>query len=345
MCITRNFTAFRVVSLLAAVTTVTPQIMLPLVGDLAPPHRRAMSLSIVTSGNLLGILIARILSGIVTQYTAWRNIYWLALGLQYLIWILLWLFMPDYPRTTSGLSYFTTLWTIMLMLKKHAVLVQACLISFATSACFTSYWTTLTFLLAGPPYHYSTLVIGLFALIGIAAMCLGPVYAKVFIDKLVPAISVYVGLFTDLVGVVIGTYIGAFTVAGPIIQALGLDAGMQVTQIANRSSIYAVEPKGRNRVNTAFMVMTFLGQITGTAAGNRLYARSGWVASGSLSVGLLGTAVIINSIRGPYETGWVGWSGGWTIRKRNKMSADGITEEKPSGLAKVDSQDRPTSQC
>lgn len=251
--------------------------MLPLVGDLAPPHRRAMSLSIVTSGNLLGILIARVLSGVVVEYTVWRNIYWLALGLQYAIYTLLWLSMPDYPRTTTGLNYFKTLWTIFGMLKKHAVLVQACLISFTTSACFTSYWTTLTFLLAAPPYQYSTLAIGLFALIGIAAMCLGPVYAKVFIDKFVPAMSVFVGLIIDLIGVCIGTYIGTTTVAGPIIQALGLDAGMQITQIANRSSIYAVEPKGRNRVNTAFMVMTFLGQITGTSAGNHLYARHGWV--------------------------------------------------------------------
>ena len=311
--------------------------MLPLVGDLAPPHRRAVSLSIVASGNLTGILIARILSGVVTQFTAWRNIYWLALGLQYIIWILLWLFMPDYPRTTSGMNYFKILWTIVLMMKKHAVLVQACLISFTASACFTSYWTTLTFLLSAPPYQYSTLVIGLFALIGVAAMCLGPVYAKVFIDKFVPVVSVFIGLLIDLIGVCIGTYIGTFTIAGPIIQALGLDAGMQITQIANRSSIYAVEPKGRNRVNTAFMVMTFLGQITGTAAGNHLYARRGWVASGSLSVALLGFAAIVNSVRGPYERGWFGWSGGWTIRKRNMMSADGVTEEKSLGLAAIDS--------
>ena len=226
------------------------------------------------------------------------------------------------------------------MLKKHAVLVQAGLISFTASAAFTSYWTTLTFLLAGPPYHYSTLVIGLFALLGIAAMCLSPVYAKLFIDKFVPAISVFIGLFLDIVGAVIGTYIGTFSVAGPIIQALGLDAGMQISQIANRSSIYAVEPKGRNRINTVFMVLTFLGQITGTAAGNKLYAQHGWVASGSLSVALIGFGVVVNSIRGPYEKGWIGWGGGWTITKRNKMSADGMTVEKPSELARADSAEK-----
>lgn len=57
--------------------TVTPQLMLPLVGDLAPPHRRASSLSIVVSGLALGMLIARLLSGILANFTSWRNIYWL----------------------------------------------------------------------------------------------------------------------------------------------------------------------------------------------------------------------------------------------------------------------------
>jgi predicted MFS family arabinose efflux permease len=140
---------------LTGITTVTPQLMLPLVGDLAPPPKRAAALSIVSAGNLLGILIARLLSGIVTNYTSWRNIYWIALGLQYAIFSLLWLFMPDYPSTnTSGMNYFKLLWSILMMLKKHPVLVQSCLIAFCTSAPFTDFWTTLTFLLAGDPYNY-----------------------------------------------------------------------------------------------------------------------------------------------------------------------------------------------
>jgi predicted MFS family arabinose efflux permease len=155
LCLTKSFKVFAAISFLTGITTVTPQLMLPLVGDLAPPHKRAAALSIVSAGNLLGILIARLLSGIVTNYTSWRNIYWIALGLQYSIFSLLWLFMPDYPTTnTGGMNYFKLLWSILLMLKKHPVLVQSCLIAFCTSAPFTDFWTTLTFLLAGDPYNY-----------------------------------------------------------------------------------------------------------------------------------------------------------------------------------------------
>jgi predicted MFS family arabinose efflux permease len=154
--------------------------MLPLVGDLAPPHRRATALSIVVSGLLLGMLIARLLSGILTQYTSWRSIYWFSFGTQYLILILLFFFMPDYPSTNpGGLNYFSMLYSILKMLFKHPVLVQACLVGFMVSSTFTSFWTTLTFLLSSPPYSYTPVTIGLFALIGIGAMCFGPFYCTV----------------------------------------------------------------------------------------------------------------------------------------------------------------------
>ncbi|KAG9618437.1 MFS general substrate transporter, partial [Aureobasidium melanogenum] len=69
VCVTSNLAAFTAISFITAVTTVTPQLMLPLVGDLAPPSKRAASLSIVTSGLLLGMLIARLLSGVLTNFT------------------------------------------------------------------------------------------------------------------------------------------------------------------------------------------------------------------------------------------------------------------------------------
>ena len=183
--------------------------MLPLVGDLAPPHRRATALSIVVSGLILGMLMARLLSGIVANYVSWRIIYWIAFGLQYLILILLWLYMPDYRKTNETPSiaraYPSLLWDIVRMVFKHPVLVQACLIGLFTSTTFTSYWTTLTFLLAGSPYHYDSLKIGLFALIGIGSISWGPIFARTFMEKHVPLLSVMIGQIIVLTGVIVGT--------------------------------------------------------------------------------------------------------------------------------------------
>lgn len=295
--------------------------MLPLVGDLAPPEKRAHALSLVVSGLLAGILVARILSGVVTEYSSWRNIYWIAFAMQYLVVILLWLFMPDYPVTNyGGLNYFKMLWDMVLMLMKHPVLVQACLIGFFTSASFTSYWTTLTFLLAEPPYEYSSLVIGCFAFIGLGAMVLVPLYAKTVIDRFVPLFSIILGESICLIGVIIGTYTGTFTVAGPIIQAFAIDVGLQTTQIANRAAIYTIEPKARNRLNTVYMVSAFSGQLMGTGVGNKVYAQGGWIQSGSASVGFICIALVISFVRSPWNEGWIGWKGGWNLRPREFRS-------------------------
>ncbi|KAH8665760.1 major facilitator superfamily transporter [Tricladium varicosporioides] len=327
LCITNSFAVFLALSFITAVSTVTPQLMLPLVGDLAPAHKRAMSLSIVVSGLLLGMLIGRLLSGILTQFTSWRSIYWFSFGMQYLIFILLFLFMPDYPSTNpGGLNYFKMLWSIVQMVWTYPVLVQACLVGFLTSSTFTSFWTTLTFLLAGKPYEYSSSTIGLFALIGIGAMCFGPFYSKAIIDRFVPLFSVFLGLAYTLIGVTLGTFLGPFSISGPIIQAFLIDLGLQTSQIANRSAIYTIAPKARNRVNTAYMVAVFCGQLTGTAVGNRVYAEGGWKASGGTSMGFVGLALILCLVRGPWEEGWVGWSGGFGVRRRDL----GLKKEEPA---------------
>ena len=168
--------------------------------------------------------------------------------------------MPDYPvKNPGGRNYFRMLWDRVIMLTTYPVLVQACLVGFSISSTFASYWTTLTFLLADPPYEYNSLVIGLFALIGLGAMTLGPPYSKAVIDRFVPLFSTILGECMCLVGVIVGTYTGTFTVASPIIQAFAIDIGLQTSQIANRAAIYTLEPKARNRLNTVYMVFVFSG--------------------------------------------------------------------------------------
>lgn len=290
--------------------------MLPLVGDLAPAHRRATSLSLVVSGLSLGMLVARLLSGVVANFTDWRNIYWFAFGAQWCIFILLFLFMPDYPsKNPGGLNWFQMMWSILHMLLTEPLLVQACLINFLMSSIFTSFWTTMSFLLSSPPFNYSSLTIGLFALIGIFIICWGPVYSRFIIDRIQPLYSCLLGIGIEVTGVAIGTFIGTFTVAGPIIEAMVIDLGNQACNIANRTAINDINPKARNRVNTCYMLAAFTGQLTGTAVGNRLYAMGGWKASGSCNIGFLGAALFICFVRGPREKRWFGWSGGWNIRR------------------------------
>lgn len=273
----------------------------------------------------MGILIARILSGILANYTSWRNVYWMALGTQILVLALLWLFMPDYPATnpTKTLDivkrYPKILWSIVMLYPRYPDLVQAGLLSFCTFFTVASFWTTLTFLLSEAPYNYNTFIIGLFGLIGACNMFFSPLYGQYIVRPLdAPLLSAIVGQVVDLVGLVIGTFIGKSNVAGPVLIALLLDAGLMITQISNRMAIHHVEPLGRNRVNTAFVIMLYLGQLVGTKAGNLVYQEyGGWVASGGLSIAVIAFSLVVIIVRGPHEKGWIGWHGGWRRQCRN----------------------------
>lgn len=80
------------------------------------------------------------------------------------------------------------------------------------------------------------------------------------------------------------------------------------------------------------MVSVFSGQLMGTAVGNKLYAQAGWIASGSASLGFTGAALAICFARAPWEKGWVGWSGGWGLTRRdlgpaNKSDPESATEQ------------------
>ena len=89
LAITSSLVAFEILSFFVGVCTVVPQILMPLAADLAPPERRASALSIVLAGLLFGVLIARVLAGVVAQFVTWRVVYYVAIGGQYGILVML----------------------------------------------------------------------------------------------------------------------------------------------------------------------------------------------------------------------------------------------------------------
>ncbi|KAK3944860.1 major facilitator superfamily transporter [Diplogelasinospora grovesii] len=312
LCLSTSFDVFRALSFTTALTSVTPQLMLPLAAELAPHNKRATAISVAFGGVGVGMLLARILSGIVTQFTTWRTIYFIAFGLQYLLLCLLFLFFPDFPSVNpEGVSYLRVLYTIVTLPFHHATLVQASLIAFLINAAFVAFWTTLTFLLAAPPFRLSTLDIGLFALIGLPPFLLNPFVSYRLTDRYHPVYSCILGLLIGLGGSVFGTFVSTSSLAGPVVQGITVDLAVIMGQTANRKLLVAVDPKAHNCVNTVFMVSSFCGTLTGAAVGSRLYAEGGWRYSGGANIAFFGAALLVCLARGPHEKRWVGWRGGW----------------------------------
>jgi predicted MFS family arabinose efflux permease len=78
-----------VASTIVGITTIVPQITVPFAAVLAPPEVRGRVVGTVMSGLLVGILLARTVSGFVGAELGWRAMYWIASGVMLVLAIVL----------------------------------------------------------------------------------------------------------------------------------------------------------------------------------------------------------------------------------------------------------------
>ncbi|KAF9047828.1 major facilitator superfamily domain-containing protein [Panaeolus papilionaceus] len=332
LAVTSNLIVFEALSFLVGAVSVTPQVLIPLAADLAPAHKRASAISVVFSGLLFGILIARVLAGIISEFVSWRVVYYFALGVQSLVLVGCYLLLPDYPSKNKDLTYFRILWTMAKFAVTEPILIQACFVNLASSACFSNFWVTLTFLLGGPPYHYSTLVIGLFGLIGMAAVSMGPV-GGYFIDRLVPWYASLFCVFMLLIFQAVQTAAGGINIAAVILATIGLDTFRQVLQVSLSTAILSIDAAARARLNAVAILSIFIGQVIGTSVGTEIFVKFGWRASAALSMGFYGFQVFVLLIRGPHckRFTWLGYEGGLEARKSVVDARKNAEEERQAG--------------
>ncbi|GBE85456.1 hypothetical protein SCP_0706430 [Sparassis crispa] len=313
LAVTKSLVAFEVLTFLVGMMSIAPQILMPLAADLAPPERRASALSIVLAGLLLGVLIARVVAGVIAQFVTWRVVYYLAIGLQFGVLLLLYLVLPDYPARNKGATYIGIMASMVKFLFTEPLLVQAVFINIPSSACFTNFWVTLTFLLGGPPYHYSTLVIGLFGLVGMFGVAMAPLVGRV-IDGLVPWFCALFAVLALLVFQAIQVGAGGVNIAAVVLVCFGLDVFRQMCQVSLTTSVFGLDANARSRLNAVLIISIFIGQRRPAAA---------------LSLAWTGFMLGVLLLRGPNvpRYTWFGYAGGFEVRKRKLDERARLAEE------------------
>lgn len=116
-----------------------------------------------------------------------------------------------------------------------------------------------------------------------------------------------------------------FRLPGPVLQGIMVDLAVIMVQTACRTLLVPVEPKAHNCINAVYMTSCFCGSLAGVAVGNWLYAQGGWQYSGVVSIAFFAAALLVCFVRGPHEEHWLGWRGGWGIKKP-PVEADGENE-------------------
>lgn len=259
------------------VTTVVPQVLLPMAAGLAPPGRQAAVTGSLLSGLLAGILLARTFSGSLGGWLGWRAPYLVAAGLALLTAAVLWPVIPD-RAPPSAQPYRELLATSLGLLRTEAALRRSCLNQALLFGAFSAAWTTVALLLTGPAYRLSTSAVGLIALVGAGSVFATPAAGR-RVDRTGPG-PVNVACFVGAMGAAgllcLALLRGAAGLAGLAAGLLLLDVAVQCGQAANQARIFALAGELRARRNTAYMTCAFLGGTAGSWLGLRAYGLLGW---------------------------------------------------------------------
>jgi predicted MFS family arabinose efflux permease len=270
-----SFSAFMVALAVVGVTSVVAQIVVPMASSLAAEHERGRVVGTVMSGLLIGILLARTFSGIVAQLLGWRAVFVIAAAAMLVLAAILRYVLPKVPAT-ERLPYPALLRSVLELVKREPLLRQRMVLGAAAFGCFSVLWTSLAFLLSGPPYHLGNAAIGLFGLAGLAGAVAAPVAGRLA-DRGHGRLATTGSIVVLLVSWVLLTF-GKSSVVALVIGIAALDLGVQATHISNQSAIYTLHGRARSRLTTAYMVAYFLGGVVLSALTSTLYATGGWGA-------------------------------------------------------------------
>ncbi|MGH9090452.1 MAG: MFS transporter [Acidimicrobiales bacterium] len=264
---------FEVGSVAVGAASVAGQVMIPFAADLASAERRGRVVARIMTGLLTGILLARTVSGAVAQVAGWRAIYWISAGLMVAFAALLWRTLPGEGRRPH-VPYRGLVASSFRLLAEVPMLRRRAWHGACVFAGFSVLWTSLAFLLAGPPYHYSNVVIGLFGLAGVAGVAAANLAGKLADADRTTVTTVACALL--LTGSFALLAAGRTSLGMLLAGIVVLDLGTQGMQITNQAVIYALRPQARSRINSAYMFCYFVGGAVGSLAAGSVLATAGW---------------------------------------------------------------------
>ncbi|GGI22055.1 MFS transporter [Pedobacter mendelii] len=268
-----TFFLLEIASILIGACSIVPQLILPLAANLSSDENRGANIGMIMSGLLVGILASRALSGSIGFWLGWRAVYFMAAGICALLIVLMAKRFPQSYPAFKG-TYKELMSSMFSYIKTQPALRETSIINFLAFAIISAFWTTMVLFLANPPFSFQTLQIGLFGIAGAAGALAAPLVGKLS-DGNNPRKNLLIGFILQIIS------IGLFYFTGNhlylfVIGIILIDIGQQAIHVTNQTRIYTLIPEARNRLNTIFMSVSFIGASCGSALGLFLWDKGGW---------------------------------------------------------------------
>ncbi|SLJ93796.1 Predicted arabinose efflux permease, MFS family [Enterobacter sp. NFR05] len=277
-------------SFITGMSATVAQQIVPLAASLAGPSSRGKTVGTVMSGVLAGILAGRAIGGLIGQYFDWRGVFLFGALMTLLAVVFIVRILPSQSLPAPTFNYLAVLRSLGQLWKSEPQVRKATLTQAMLFASFSVLWTVLPFWLAHR-YDYGAGVTGTLAALGLIGILCAPL-AGSFSDRQGPFRMVMLGVILMLLAWIV--FWGWNSMAGMVVGILLLDAGEQCVLIANQHTIYALRPDARNRLNTLFMCVMFIGGACGSLTATGLWqATQSWTLISAAGAALVLCGMLI----------------------------------------------------
>ncbi|MFE9751081.1 MFS transporter [Saccharothrix saharensis] len=266
----------------AGVFAVVVQTTVAYAASISPPGERGRNLGVVTSGVVVGILGARVVTGGLANLWGWRSGYLVLAVLAAVLGVLALVALPADVRTGDR-RYGQVVRSLGGLFAEPAFLGRG-LIAFFLFASFGTLWSGLALPLAGGPWHLGEAQIGLFGIAGLAG-ALGAARSGRWADR---------GNGGRVTGAALVLLLGSWLAIGQlgwsllllVVGVVVLDFAVQAVHVGNQHVLTTAYPDRTSSVIGGYMVFYSLGSAFGATATTALFDLAGWPGSAVLGAAL-----------------------------------------------------------
>ncbi len=266
--------------------TAMTQGLIAYAASVAAPHERGHVVGMAQSGVFIGLLLARVFAGGVSDIGGWRGVYLCAAALMLTIALALLPCLPALAATPSAMSYPRLIASMLTLLRRDRALQVRGVLALLMFAALNIFWSALVLPLSAQPFGLSHTAIGAFGLVGVVG-ALAAARAGQWADRGHAQRTSAAALVTLLLAwwplSLMQWSLGALVV-GIVL----LDLGAQALHVTSQSMILRDRPEAHSRLLGLYMLFYAIGSGLGAISATASYASAGWPG-----VCLLGASVSV----------------------------------------------------
>jgi len=241
----------------------------------AAPHEQGHIVGTAQSGVFIGLLLARIFSGGISDIVGWRGVYFCAAILMLILALPLWKCLPHLKTQPVNMRYLQLLTSMFKLLRQEKVLQVRGVLALLMFASFNIFWSALVLPLSAPPYSFSHTVIGALGLVG-AVGALAAARAGYWADHGYAQRTSAIALLI-LLSAWVPLSLMDYSLWALIIGIVLLDLGGQALHVTNQSMIFRTHPEAHSRLVGLYMLFYAVGSGLGAISTTVTYAYAGWL--------------------------------------------------------------------